>query len=229
MKYTKKLVLVPVERYEQLQNSLLKVPKDSGAEEKSTAFARMTQQSGCESENGTGTSGERVQEGGSGESGAASQAEHSATLEDKHIVDSVGQKFRNKAANLLAYVRRVTPEGEMAWNKRGELIYKGDTIAGSNIIDLFRSVMHNPPPRTAPSALNVPGSQAFEDMLRHINVPVTLLGSSGWRKKLSNPKAQHVESQAKVTGPPIPKQKGGGMVKKTHKRTKKNAVKWISL
>ena len=233
MKFAKKLVLVPSERYEQMQNLLLN--KDS---EKVLGIPQQQQLGGSEA--GPATSGshtvpEHGGKGGSEEPETISTSDgplprepstNLRTLDDKQIVDSVGKKFRSKTANLLSYVKRVKPE-EMTWNNKGEISYKGNVIAGSNIIDLIRSVMHNVPP-----SLNVPGSAAFEKILHELNVPITLIGNNNWRSKLHQLKAGRSEQVAEgkvIGGVGGSKQQGKGIVKKKSNTPKQRSVKWISL
>ena len=120
-------------------------------------------------------------------------------------------------------MRKVSPK-ELTWNNRGEISYKGNVIAGSNIIDLMRSVMHN-----VASTLHIPGSSALENILHDLNVPITLIGNNNWRARLNRLKdGQPVEvitKKSKMSTKPS----GGGIVKKRTKVPKRNAVKWISL
>ena len=200
MKFAKKLVLVPSDRYEQMQNLLLSKQNEKAQEEDtSQGIQQQQQQLGGASVTDpstvpapdTATVPRHTSKGESEEKGAVSQAveplpdkpSFPGSLKDQQIVDSVGRKFRNKTANLLSYVRKVNPK-EMTWNDKGEISYKGDVIAGSNIIDLMRTAMHN-----VPSTLNLPGSSAFQSLLHESNVPLTLIGNNKWRAMFQDLKA----------------------------------------
>ena len=108
----------------------------------------------------------------------------------------------------------------MTWNNKGEITYKGNHIAGSYIIDLMRSAMHN-----VSSTLTVPGTSAFQNILHELNVPITLIGNNNWRTKLQDLKAGRPVQV--TTSKPL--RTKSGIVKKKAKKPQKNIVKWISL
>ena len=228
MKFAKKFVLVPGDRYEQMQHLLLNKENEKIMDEDTSPG--MQQQQGGGGEEGSAMASptippavpEHGSNGGSQEVGDASKPEQSSDsrpLEDQHIIDSVGKKFRSKTFNLLAYVRKVSPK-EMTWNNKGEITYKGNHIAGSNIIDLMRSAMHN-----VSSTLTVPGSSAFQNILHELNVPITLIGNNNWRTKLQDLKAGRPVQV--TTSKPL--RTKSGIVKKKVKKPQRNIVKWISL
>ena len=235
MKFAKKLVLVPSDRYEQMQNLLLSKENEKALEEDTSQGIQQQQQQ--QQQLGEGSVTDRatvptpVSKGESEEKGTVSEPlpekpSYSGSLEDQQIVDSVGRKFRNKTANLLSYVRKVNPK-EMTWNDKGEISYKGDVIAGSNIIDLMRTAMHN-----VPSTLNLPGSSAFQSLLHESNVPLTLIGNNKWRAMFQDLKAGrpvHTVDDKVPSSKRIVNTKGIVKKKQKTKDTKKKVVKWISL
>ena len=229
MKFAKKIVLVPSERYEQMQMLLEK--KKQEREEGEEGETRGSEQQGA-GHLGSGYSHAMqsistpstpyVNTGDSTPNTVLKPRDTSQdTLEDIRIVDSVGKKFKNKAANLLAYVRSVSPD-ELTWNNRGEIVYNDKVITGSNIIDLFRSLMHN----TA-NVPDIPGVEAFENVLHNLNVPITLIANNSWKKKLRGLKTPHPTMHVDTSI--VKGKKSATIVKKRAKIPKKNATKWLSL
>ena len=247
MRYTKKLVLLPIEKYEQMQkmvsqqqNTEKKTPWTSGLNEGQAgagipkndhAVVPLINQDTVSSMTSAVTDSSPIlATSGSEDDAQQRQWPSSAsisTIDDEHILKAVGQKFRSKASNLLSYIQRMSPQ-DMSWNSRGELIYKGDTIKGSNIIDLIRTVMHN-----NSRALVIPGSKVFEQVLKDVNVPITLIGNTSWRDRLTNSDDSvkgNVLGGEVIASKAIDRPKKEGMVKKTKRGgSKAKPINWVSL
>ena len=86
------------------------------------------------------------------------------------IIDSVPQSFRNKAALLVKKWKR---GGVLGWNKEGNLMYKGELIPGTNIIDIVNDVIRNRAKNPEPK-----GWDLVAQGIKDTNVPLELVGNS---------------------------------------------------
>jgi hypothetical protein len=59
-------------------------------------------------------------------------------IDEEEILESVPSAIRYKAKRLIRIVKE---NPQLAWNERGELVYKQTTIVGSNIVELFNDVL----------------------------------------------------------------------------------------
>ena len=57
---------------------------------------------------------------------------------EAEIIQSAPKNLRHKASLLL---RRLKQDGNIAWNTKGELIYKGDVVPNTHIHDLVQDVL----------------------------------------------------------------------------------------
>ena len=97
-----------------------------------------------------------------------SQAEEPQESMEAEIIQSAPKNLRHKASVLL---RRLKQDGNIAWNTKGELVYKGDVVPNTHIHDLVQDVLRK---RKA----HVPvGWQTFARALRESNVPQDLVGN----------------------------------------------------
>ena len=77
-------------------------------------------------------------------------------------------------------------------------MYKGQIIKGSNIIDLMRSIMYK-----TRKISNLLGSVEFEEILKEMNVPLSLIGNVESRGKLINQRGTQysvISKRKKVMG-----------------------------
>ena len=87
-------------------------------------------------------------------------------IEDE-VIRSVPKTMRNKAGLLL---QKIKSKPDMKWNDRGELVYKGERIKNSNIVDLVNDVLRRR------KHFEPRGWQVFSAGLRESNVPQDLIG-----------------------------------------------------
>ena len=189
MKYTKKLILVPSERYAELQKCML---QDHHGPERSPEGKIDSQLMGKGADNPESKQSASMnlvegppqtgQQPYVKEKTDKHEGEDSTALKAEHIVASMGKPYRSKTKNLLDYLKQAGP-GTLNWTSLGELVHKGQPIHGSNIIDLFRSSMHN-----VPLSLNMPGESNFKSILHELNAPLSLLGNKRWREGLAEKK-----------------------------------------
>lgn len=100
------------------------------------------------------------------------KAKVSSGMEDpviEEIVESVPQTFRRRAF-LLA--KKIKASENMSWNENGELIFRGNLIPGTNMVDLVNDVLRKRKGRRDP-----PGHDEFVTGLRSNNVAKELIGN----------------------------------------------------
>ena len=106
-----------------------------------------------------------VRDGGTATAAAEPLA---ATGTEVDIVDSVPKSLKPKALRLM---KRLRNNPNIQWNDRGELIIKGSAIPGSNMMDLVHDVLRK---RKQSDPV---GWQPFAKHLKHINIPMELVGN----------------------------------------------------
>lgn len=259
--------MIPIERYEQLQNMALQnTVKEGKADDTSATDQQGAGHAEGQSGPSRGNSGDnagQVQLGiGHVGAGATDHADTDPSTDDlmqtpaedtvqpaaqrsddpaqdtglyadsiqvQDIIDSVGKKFKNKAANILSYVKRVGPE-ELSWNHKGEILHRGKVIPNSNVIDLIRSLVHN-----MAGIPVLPGIEAFETIMHNLNVPITLISNTAWKKKLNAlkgiPMAQEALTEDAKDRASYVKGQSGKVTKKREKKalSPKSVGKWITL
>ena len=111
------------------------------------------------------------------------------------IIDSVPQCFRNKAALL---VKKWKQGGVLGWNEKGNLIYKGELIPGTNIIDIVNDVVRNRAKNPKPK-----GWDLVAQGMKDTNVPLELVGkiTEEFQTPPMTPKNLTFQTPAKKTTP----------------------------
>ena len=142
------------------------------------------------------------------------------------IFESVTKTLQRKAELLLVYLIN---NDVMAWNESGELVYDGNVIKGSNMVDLVND--------TLKSRKNfVPyGFQHFMRGLAKSNVPESIIGNEARRNIVRKNKQGTVEKRLLPDLPtsdlhrtPFRLQKRP-MVTSTLLRSRKKRFQWESL
>ena len=59
-------------------------------------------------------------------------------LIDNEIMESVPKTMKAKVQLLL---KKMKTSPDISWNEKGELKYKGETVQGSNVVDLVNDVL----------------------------------------------------------------------------------------
>ena len=94
-------------------------------------------------------------------------------LFDDEILESVPKTMKAKAQFLL---KKMKSSPDISWNEKGELKYKGETVQGSNVVDLVNDVLRKK------KYFNPQGWETFGEALREANVPQDLIGHEDrWR------------------------------------------------
>ena len=86
---------------------------------------------------------------------------------EEEILESVPKTMKTKAELL---VRKMKADPNIAWSEKGELKYKGETVRGSNVVDLVNDVLRKR------KYFNPQGWETFGEALREANVPQDLIG-----------------------------------------------------
>lgn len=116
----------------------------------------------------------------------------------QHILEHVSYRFKKNAELLLN--RMLHAKDITSWNDRGEFIYKGNIIPGTNIVDLIRSATQC----TALPKEKIPhGWSNFIHAMAELNVPSMVVGNTTARQALDSIKLQEQGSLAYST-PPAP-------------------------
>jgi hypothetical protein len=66
------------------------------------------------------------------------KADERETIDEEEILESVPSAIRYKAKRLIRIVKE---NPQLAWNERGELVYRQSVIVGSSIVELFNDVL----------------------------------------------------------------------------------------
>ena len=94
-------------------------------------------------------------------------------LIDNEILESVPKTMKAKVQILL---KTMKSSPDISWNEKGELKYKGETVQGSNVVDLVNGVL------SKRQYFNPQGWETFGEVLREANVPQDLIGHEDrWR------------------------------------------------
>lgn len=108
------------------------------------------------------------------------QSGHLMSLNDSVIIESVPQKFQNKAKLLLRRLRE-TPASTFSWDSAGVVSISGKPIKDSNIVDLVNDAMRA---RKVPKPA---GRKAFARFLRAIQAPREFIGNEDlWMETRAN-------------------------------------------
>ena len=87
---------------------------------------------------------------------------------EAEIIQSAPKNLRHKASILL---KRLKQDDNIAWNTKGQLVYKGDVIPNTHIHDLVQDVLRK-------RKTHIPvGWQIFARALRESNIPQDLVGN----------------------------------------------------
>jgi hypothetical protein len=94
-------------------------------------------------------------------------------LIDNEILESIPKTMKVKAQLLL---EKIKSSPDISWNEKGELKYKGETVQGSNVVNLVNDVLRKR------KYFNPQGWETFGEALREANVPQDLIGHvDRWR------------------------------------------------
>jgi hypothetical protein len=95
---------------------------------------------------------------------------------ESQIIDNAPRNLVKKTAQLLQYVKE--NPAILKWDERGQLIYRGETVAGSNVVDIFRDMM------VSRKSYSPKGWQIFLKGLRDMDTPKSYIQNQVRRKRL---------------------------------------------
>ena len=98
---------------------------------------------------------------------------------EEEILESVPKTMKTKAELL---VRKMKADPNIACSEKGELKYKGETVRGSNVVDLVNDVLRKR------KYFNPQGWETFGEALREANVPQDLIGHEDHWKYITQTK-----------------------------------------
>ena len=94
---------------------------------------------------------------------------------DLDFLTGISMRYRNKARMLIKHVEE---NPDLAWNEKGEILYKGNLVPNSNIIDLVHTAVK--------PGVSVPtGAPEFTRALREHNIPKTALSSNAMFREVA--------------------------------------------
>ena len=88
-------------------------------------------------------------------------------LIDNETLESVPKTMKGKVQLLL---KKMKGSPDISWNEKGELKYKGETVQGSNMVDLVNDAL------SKKKYFNPQGWEPFGEVLREANVSQDLIG-----------------------------------------------------
>ena len=128
----------------------------------------------------------------------AKPSEENKDAIENEIILGAPKNLRHKASLLL---KKLKQDDNIAWNAKGELVYKGDIVPNTHIHDLVQDVLRK-------RKTHIPhGWQTFAKALRESNIPQDLVGNHDrWYWMNQEDIQNHVGATASATevhGPKI--------------------------
>eukprot|EP00916_Digyalum_oweni_P008691 GHVL01014498.1.p2 GENE.GHVL01014498.1~~GHVL01014498.1.p2 ORF type:complete len:253 (+),score=46.48 GHVL01014498.1:1174-1932(+) len=90
---------------------------------------------------------------------------------EKRVLESVPKTLKKKAQLLLDITK---DSSDIKWNEQGQLVYQGQTVAGTNMADLVNDAL-----RYRKNAPDPQGWEVFARGLKAVNIPRELIGHTG--------------------------------------------------
>lgn len=87
---------------------------------------------------------------------------------EEDVIRTVPKTLKKKAEAIMERIKR---HPEMSWNTRGEFVYRGQALPGSNIVDLVNDVLRHR------KTFSPHGWQDFARALRQTNTPQDMIGN----------------------------------------------------
>ena len=89
---------------------------------------------------------------------------------EEQLTSVLPKTFKQKGKILFEHLKKFP---NVDWTDKGELVYHGTTIKGSNMTDLISDVLRKRPTKSSPE-----GWRIFSSVLKHANVPKELIGNT---------------------------------------------------
>ena len=88
---------------------------------------------------------------------------------EQDVMRTIPKSMRGKALSLID---RIKENPETSWNDRGEFVYRGQVVSGTNMVDLINDVLRHR------KTFNPRGRYDFARALRDSHVPQEMIGNS---------------------------------------------------
>ena len=132
-------------------------------------------------------------------------------------MESVPKSLKPKALRLM---KRFRNDPSIQWNDRGELIIEGSAIPGSNMMDLVHDVLRK---RKQGDPV---GWQPFAKHLKHINLPMELMGKVVGSTYSRQPTGRHRVGAIVLDDRRFAHRQPEVVIVKLHRPTYGNPIKW---
>ena len=147
---------------------------------------------------------------------------------EKRVLESVPKTMKRKAQLLLDHMKDNT---DASWNEKGELVYQGQTMEGTNMSDLVNDALRQRKKTEDPR-----GWQTFAEALKASNVPRELIGHpERWKwmhQKKSGEERGRTRKRTKRITSPSPMGRGRGSHQRPRRQSQSPSGRmatWISL
>lgn len=152
-----------------------------------------------------------------------SEMERTSSIREQ-VLKMLPVTLKHKATLLMDHILKQPEDDLWSWNRRGELIFNGRVIGGSNMIDLMYDVLKDR------KMVEPTGWQYFLHVLRDANVPESLIMNKDRREILQQIKLKNIgaSKSPKVLPqtPPIVTTRSKTPLRAPSKKSKKSTLKW---
>lgn len=132
------------------------------------------------------------------------------------VLDSLSVRYKNPAKIVLN--KMLQNKSVSSWNEKGAFVYKGETIPGSNMLDLVKGITQI---HALPVARTPKGWDVFLKAMAELNIPSTVVGNPGNRTSLDHLKNPSPMTEIKHT----PK----ASRRSSKKQRQSSSVPWLTL
>lgn len=132
------------------------------------------------------------------------------------VLYSLSIRFKNPAKIVLN--KMLQNYSVSSWNEKGAFVYKGETIPGSNMLDLVKGITQI---HALPAARTPKGWDVFLKAMAELNIPSTVVGNPGNRTSLDHLKNPSPMTELKHT----PK----ASRRSSKKQRQSSSVPWLTL
>lgn len=157
-----------------------------------------------------------------GDAHPQSETEHTGSMRED-VLKMLPVTLKHKGKLLMDHIFKQPEDANWRWNARGELVFDGRVIDGSNMIDLMYDVLKDR------KMVKPTGWQYFLHVLRDINVPESLIMNKDRRETLQQIKLKGTPTNKspKVLPqtPPIITTRSNPMPPSSQKK-RKPSLKW---
>ena len=111
--------------------------------------------------------------------GGSDTVEQTEVKEDESLLRGLPKRYRERSMTVL---NLIADTGHVTWTPNGELIYKGERIPGSHVVDLLRYLLPGYQKKQRPI-----GFTQFLSVLKATNIPRGLINNPEVLKLFTDP------------------------------------------